>query len=81
MRRLILTAAAITVTLVVVALLVAAVLSSKSRAEACRERGGTVFTDVDYTTKETTKNGRTTTKRVPHTEHECVIDGREVDEW
>lgn len=81
MKRLILTAAALTAAIVVVVLLVAAVMTSKSRAEACRERGGTVTTEIEYKKRTVTENGRRVTRTTPVTEYECVVNGQEVDEW
>lgn len=81
MRRLILPAAALTAIVVIVVLIFAAVLTSESRADKCRAAGGAVVRETEYENRKVTKDGRTTTKRVLVTEHECRVNGQEVDEW
>lgn len=59
-----------------------ALANHHSRADSCRERGGTVVTDVDHGTRTVTgRNGRPSRKPTTSTEYECIINGQEVDEW
>ncbi len=63
------------------AVIVYAALNHTDRAQACRDRGGIVETDREYEVKRVTENGKTVKKRVPYTEYECKVNGKEVDEW
>lgn len=67
---------------VVVAAVLFAALHHSSRTDACRAQGGTVVVDVDHTTRTVTgRNGKPSKKPVTTTEHECMVNGQEVDEW
>lgn len=49
----------------------------ESRADQCRNQGGTVESEVE--TKVKIVNGKPKTST--YTEYECIVNGQEVDEW
>jgi hypothetical protein len=72
-QRAMLALAAIAVAVLVLALMAAC--NTLSRAEQCVAEGGTVEVETKY--KYEYKNLKPTTI----TEHECIKDGVEIDEW
>jgi hypothetical protein len=50
-----------------------------NNVRACKQQGGTVVTDTDHDRYYDKKTGKQKTRTT--TEHECIINGREVNEW
>lgn len=67
------TVVAIVILFVLVAVLVYANRNTASRADQCRTNGGVVETE--------TERKKVNGKWRSVTEHECIKDGREIDEW
>jgi hypothetical protein len=57
---------------VVLSLVSPGLAGCKSRARDCVEQGGTVVQEREYDMKK---------KKKFETEYECIVNGKEVDEW
>lgn len=54
-------------------------INHNNNVRACKAQGGTVVTDTDHDQYYDKKTGKWKTRTT--TEHECIVNGREVNEW